>query len=248
MEYKVAVEVYEGPLELLLSLIHKHEIDIYDIPINIITEQFLDYIDNMGELNLEVTSEFLVMAATLVEIKSKMLLPKEKIIEDGIEIEVDPRDELVQRLIEYKAYKGVAEKLKESESIESKVYYKPREDLTEFDDPIEELGNLDLEKLLKTINSLLKRRIKESNLIDVEELHREEFTLDGCIYNLKSKLAVKKRILFSDLLSVRTTREEIITYFLSVLELVKTKTICVDQNKSFSDLIIMKRMDEELYG
>lgn len=248
MEYKVAVEVYEGPLDLLLSLIHKHEIDIYDIPINIITEQFLDYIDNMEELNLEVTSEFLVMAATLVEIKSKMLLPKEKIVEDGIEIEIDPRDELVQRLIEYKAYKGVAEKLKESESIESKVYYKPREDLTEFDDPIEELGNLDLEKLLKTINSLLRRKIKESNLIDVEELHREEFTLEGCISNLKSKLAVKKRILFSDLLSVRTTREEIITYFLSVLELVKIKTICVNQNENFSDLIIMKRMDEELYG
>src|SRR5690606_16700831 len=142
MGYKVAIEAYEGPLDLLLGLIQKHEIDIYDIPINIITEQFLEYIDTMEELNLEVTSEFIVMAEKLVEIKSKMLLAKEKIVEDGIEKEIDPRDELVQRLIEYKDYKGVAEKLKESESNESKVYYKPREDLTVFDDPIEELGNL----------------------------------------------------------------------------------------------------------
>jgi segregation and condensation protein A len=248
MGYRVAIEVYEGPLDLLLALIQKNEIDIYDIPINVITEQFLEYIYKLEEFNLEVTSDFLIMAATLLEIKSRMLLPKEKVVEDGIEIEEDPRDELVQQLIEYKAYKAVAEKLKESELKESKVYYKPREDLSMFDDPLEELGNLDLEKLLKAINSLLRRRIQQSNLIDVEELQREEFTLDGCINNLKSKLKFKNKFLFSELLSIRTTKEEIITYFLSILELVKVKEIRIEQNESFSDIIIIKRMDEELNG
>ena len=155
MSYKVEVEVFKGPMDLLLSLIKKQEIDIYDIPINIITDQFLDYINEMEELNLEITSEFLVMAATLIEIKSKMLLPKEKALEDGVEIEIDPRDELVQRLVEYEAYREVAEKLKESEIIESKVFYKPREDLSIFDDPVEELGNLDLDKLLIAINTII---------------------------------------------------------------------------------------------
>lgn len=108
MVYKIEVAVYEGPFDLLLSLIQKSEIDIYDIPIDQVTHQFLDYISKMDELNLEVTSEFLVMAATLLEIKSKMLLPQEKIEEDGILIEVDPRRALVQRLIEYKLYKRKA--------------------------------------------------------------------------------------------------------------------------------------------
>lgn len=246
MEYKVEVEVFEGPMDLLLSLIKKQEIDIYDIPINSITDQFLDYIDEMDELNLEVTSEFLVMASTLIEIKSRMLLPKEKIIEDGIEVEVDPRDELVQRLIEYKAFKEVAEKLKKVESIESRAYYKPKDDLSVFDDPVEELGNLDMDKLLKSINSIIARKVKEDNYSDFKELDREEYTIDECTDNIKSHLTRSNRVLFSDLLSLKTSKEEIITYFLSVLELTKLKSIYIEQDKLYSDIIILKRMEDEI--
>ncbi|NLL82406.1 MAG: segregation/condensation protein A [Tissierellia bacterium] len=244
MVYKVEVEVFEGPMDLLLSLIKKDEIDIYDIPINTITEQYLGYIRKMGELNLEVTSEFLVMAATLIEIKSKMLLPKDKTVEDGVEIEVDPRDELVQRLIEYKTYKEIAEKLKESEIIESRVFYKPREDLSIFDDPVEELGNLDLDKLLKAINSIITRKTNDNELLDFEELHREEYTLDECTDNIKSRLSKSERVLFSDLLSIRTSKGEVIAYFLSILELVRLKSIWVEQDDSFSDILIIRRMVE----
>lgn len=245
MGYKVTVEAYEGPLDLLLSLIQKSEIDIYDIPINIVTSQFLQYINEMEEFNLEVTSEFLVMASTLLEIKSKMLLPKEKIIEDGLEIEIDPRDILVQRLIEYKLYKEAAEKLKISELIESKVYYKPREDLTNYRDPFEELGKVDLAQLVKAINNIIAKNSKKSRGLTIEEIRREEYTLESCIDEIKIMLKGSKSILFSNLLKENTSREEIITYFLSLLELIKMGSVYVEQDEAFSDLTIMKRMDEE---
>lgn len=246
MSYKVEVEAFKGPMDLLLSLIKKQEIDIYDIPINIITDQFLDYINEMEELNLEITSEFLVMAATLIEIKSKMLLPKEKTLEDGVEIEIDPRDELVQRLVEYEAYREVAEKLKESEIIESKVFYKPREDLSIFDDPVEELGNLDLDKLLIAINTIISRKDNDEDLIDFEELHREEYTLNECINSINIRLSKSSKVLFSELLSIRTSKEEVIAFFLSILELVRLKSIYIEQDESFSDINIIRRTEEEL--
>src|SRR5574344_16979 len=119
MDYKIMIDVFEGPMDLLLHLIEKAEIDIYDIPINLIAEQFLDYIRQMEELNLDITSDFLVMAATLLEIKSKMLLPKDKVPEDESFVEEeDPRMELVSRLVEYKKYKDAAEELRLMETIQ----------------------------------------------------------------------------------------------------------------------------------
>lgn len=245
MEYKVAIEAYEGPMDLLLSLIQKSQIDIYDIPINEVTEQFLEFIHDMEELNLEITSEFLVMAATLLEIKSRMLLPKEKVIEDGIEIEIDPRDELVQRLIEYKLYKEAAERLKVSEMTESRVYYKPREDLSIYRDPLDELAKIDLYQLVKAVNNILSRNAIKLNRISYEEISREEYTLEDCIDEIKSRLNFKKRILFSRLISENSSREEVITYFLSILELLKMGSIQVEQDNAFTDIIIINRMDEE---
>ena len=131
MDYKIMLDAFEGPMDLLLHLIDKAEIDIYDIPISHIAEQFLDYIRHMEDINLGVTAEFLVMAATLLEIKSKMLLPN-KSTSDNIQIEmeeIDPRAELVRRLVEYKKYKNAAEELRLFEILQSKVYYKPKEDL-----------------------------------------------------------------------------------------------------------------------
>lgn len=244
MSYKIIVDAYEGPLDLLLDLIHKSEIDIYDIPINMVTEQYLEYISEMDEFNLEITSEFVVMAATLLEIKSKMLLPQEKIIEDGIEYEIDPREELVQRLLEYKLYKEVAEKLKISELIESMVYYKPREDLSSYDDPLEELGKLDLGQLVKAINNLIKKSLIENETLSFEEIHREEFTLEFCIDEIKLKLLRSNKFLFSDLLNNKTSKEEIITYFLSLLELIRLRTVYVQQDSTFSDLVINNWMEE----
>lgn len=248
MSYKITVDAFEGPMDVLLNLIHKSEIDIYDIPINIVTQQFLDFIDKMEELSLEITSEFLVMASTLLEIKSKMLLPKEKVVEDGIEIEIDPREDLVQKLLEYKLYKEVAEKLKLSELMESKVFYKPREDLSVYDDKLDELGNLDLNQLVKAISKIMARSLKENESINFNEIHREEFTLEDCIDEISMKLLKSSKIKFSELLSIETTKEEIITYFLSLLELIRLKDIYVKQDQTLGDLFIIRRMEEEEHG
>jgi segregation and condensation protein A len=240
MDYKIVLDGFEGPLDLLLSLIERAKIDIYDIPINIITEQYIEYIYAMEELNLSIASEFIMMAATLLEIKSKMLLPQEVVIVDDEEIEIDPREELIQRLIEYKRYKEAAEELRVSEDIESKVYYKPREDLSNFDDIYEDI-QFDLKLLLKSINRIIGRRGMGNITMDISEIQREEFTLKDCMDELLFKLKLKNRIIFEDLLSENFSRNEIVTYFLSVLELLKLRKIKVIQEKMDRELIIISR-------
>lgn len=240
MDYKIVLDGFEGPLDLLLSLIERAKIDIYDIPINIITEQYIEYIYAMEELNLSIASEFIMMAATLLEIKSKMLLPQEVVIVDDEEIEIDPREELIQRLIEYKKYKEAAEELRVSEDIESKVYYKPREDLSNFDDIYEDI-QFDLKLLLKSINRIIGRRGMGNITMDISEIQREEFTLKDCMDELLIKLKLKNRIIFEDLLSENFSKNEIVTYFLSVLELIRLRKIKVIQEKMDRELIITSR-------
>ncbi len=245
MEYKIRIDVFEGPMDLLLHLIDRAEIDIYDIPISLITEQFIEYIEKMEELNLEITSDFLVMAATLLEIKSKMLLPqREKSDDSQLEAEEDPRAELVRRLVEYKKFKSVAEKLREMESIQSKVFYKPKEDIIDnFNDNLE-IGDVNIDDLLKALNNIIKRRKNKDKILDVREIQREEYTLEKCVSDIKERLKREDTIYFSCLLKEDSTRNEIITYFLSVLELINLKYINVIQEKDFSDLIIIKKQKE----
>ena len=244
MEYKIEIEAFEGPMDLLLHLIDKAEIDIYDIPINIITEQFVGYIRQMEDLNLDIASEFLVMAATLLEIKSKLLLPNKTTSEDlQMEMEVlDPRMELVRRLVEYKKYKDVVESLKLLESHQSKVYYKPNEDLSFYEDeePID-ISNLDINILLKSINNIIKKRSKERRFLDINEIQRDEYTLEDCMKLIKDRIFEKNIVKFTDLLKEDTTKKEIITYFLSILELISMKIIIVEQEEDFSDLILLRK-------
>lgn len=242
MEYKIVVDVFEGPMDVLLNLIEKAEVDIYDIPINLITEQYMNYIYEMEGLNLEVASEFLIMASTLLEIKSKMLLPKETIDNECNEIEVDPRDELVKRLIEYKMFKEAAERLRDSEDTELMVYYKPREDLDIYTDVEEDFEVMDLNKLVKSLYNIMTKRGQRD--IDINEINREEYTLEFCIEEIEDKLEHIAEFRFSDLISSTCSREEIITYFLSILELIRLKSIHVVQDEMFSDIIISRRMDD----
>ena len=227
MDYKIVLDGFEGPLDLLLSLIEKAKIDIYDIPINIVTEQYIEYIYEMEELNLSIASEFIIMAATLLEIKS--------------------REELIQRLIEYKKYKEVAEELRVSEDIESKVYYKPREDLSQFDDIYEEI-QFDLKLLLKSINRIIGRRGLGNITLDISEIQREEYTLKDCMKDLLNRLKLKKSINFEELLSENFSKSEIVTYFLTVLELIKLRKIKVIQEKISRELIITSRDVECING
>lgn len=239
MEYKIVLDSYEGPLDLLLNLIEKSKIDIYDIPINIITEQYLEYIDGMEKFDLEITSDFLVMAATLLQIKSKLLLPK-VIHTDEEEEEEDPRDELVRRLLAYKKYKEVASELRLYEDLGIKSFIKPQEDLTQFEDDEIQIGPFDVDSLLKTLSKMLDRRGLKSEVLSLEEIRRDEFTIKDCTENILERLLVNKKIRFSQLLNDSSTRNEIVAYFLSLLELMRFRNIFVKQDEAFSDLIIIK--------
>lgn len=244
MSYKIDIDIFEGPMDLLIHLINEAEIDIYDIPINTITEQFLVYLKRMEELDLEIASEFLIMASTLIEIKSKMLLPK-KPIDEQMEIEeIDPRIELVKRLIEYKKYKKVSKELRIKEVVQRKVYYKPKEDIFENNTEIV-VENMDISMLLKAVNNILKNREKKEILLSINEIQREEYTLEECIESIRYQLTLKDKIDFTELIDSNSNVEEVITYFLSVLELIRLEFIEVKQKNDFTDIIITKRKDKD---
>ena len=217
MELEVKLEVFEGPLDLLLHLIEKNKVDIYDIPIVEITRQYLEYVSKLAEENLDLASEFLVMASTLIDIKCKMLLPKE-VDEDGEEI--DPRADLVQKLIEYKMYKYAAIELKDMQLYAGKSLYK--------EPTIPE----EVAKYQRQIDKIDPVRSKFG------KIEMEEVSLTDKITYVK-KVAVKKhKCSFKQLLENQTSKMEVIVTFLAVLELIKVGEINVSQEKTFDDIII----------
>mgnify|MGYP000963249830 CR=1 FL=1 len=238
MEYNIVLESFKGPLDLLLHLIEKAKVDIYDIPISEITDQYIDYLNKMKELDLE----FLVMATTLLEIKSKTLLPGKDSIEKGekSDKDEDPRVELVNRLIEYKKYKRIAEELKIKENVQNKVYYKLKEEFINTYEKDVDLGNLDVNKLINALNKVLSKKNKNIKPIEIDEIQREEVTLEECINKLKDVLKEEKKVSFSCLFDEYSTRSEVIGLFLSILELSKSKFIKLIQEENFSDIIIIK--------
>ncbi|WP_282140621.1 segregation/condensation protein A [Cytobacillus oceanisediminis] len=241
--YNVKIDAFEGPLDLLLHLINRLEIDIYDIPVSEITEQYLIYIHTMKELQLDVASEYLVMAATLLAIKSKMLLPKheEEELEDefGMEMEEDPRDELVERLIEYRKYKEAAEELKEREQDRSLMYTKPPADLSEYvNDSQQEKAdlNVSLYDMLGALQKLLRRKKLQRPLS--AKVARQEIPLEKRMSEIVDQLRnFKGRKKFTDLFPI-SDREHIVVTFLAVLELIKRKEIQVEQDRNFSDIFV----------
>ena len=173
MEYEIILDKFEGPLDLLYHLIEKDKVDIYDIPIYKITSQYISYINDMKELDLEITSEFLIMASTLIEIKSKMLLPKkdkEDITHD--EDQLDPREELVKRLIEYKRYKEASIELKSRESTYKNIYYKRKEEIEYLDDELD-LEDISLKNIVDLYEKILENCIDFNEETDFEEIKRD---------------------------------------------------------------------------
>lgn len=239
MKYNIELEVYNGPYDLLLELIKKNELDIYDIEINLITSQFLEYIKLADELNLELTSDFIVMASTLIEIKSKMLLPTDTKDEEPQDLE-DPRTELVQKLLEYEKYKKATEILREHEKYEMKSYYKLKEDFSYLDD-LSFLKESNSEKLALTFKNILKR-YSDDNHIRIIPI--EKFTVKKCMDIIAKKLKEDTDFYFSELLSEYSMRDEIVSYFLAILEMCKMQIISLLQNEELSDIRILLR-DEE---
>lgn len=236
MEYNIVLKTYEGPMDLLLDLIKENEIDIYDIPIFKITEEFLKYIENMKKLNLTLTSDFILMASTLLEIKSKMLLPKKEDLDEEVEEEEDPRQDLVESLLEYKRYKEASEILKVQEEYESKSFYKLRTEIFSMNE-MDFLKDSNVDKLSLAFFNILKR-YKDKEVVGIE---REYFKVEDAARKIKLALHKKKEIKFSDLLVDIVYKVDVITYFLGMLELIKNEYIYADQSDNFADILIKER-------
>ncbi len=243
MDLEFKLQVFEGPLDLLLHLIEKNKIDIYDIPIVEITNQYLSYVEAMPKDDLELASEFLVMAATLIDIKSRMLLPKE-IDENGEEI--DPRAELVEKLIEYKTYKYAAAELRDMQLYAGKSMYKaptvPKE-VQKYEPPVDLdrlLSGVTLKGLNDIFQMVLKRQVDKIDPVRSKfgKIEMEEVSLPDKIDFVSKTVRQKKRCSFKQLLEAQHSKMEVIVSFLAVLELIKVGRIEVHQENTFDDIYI----------
>lgn len=239
-KYEIKLENFIGPFDLLLHLIEKNEINIYDIPIAKITEQYISYIKAIEYLDLDSASEFLVMASTLLSIKARMLLPKPpKIIEED---EKDPREELVARLLEYKQFKEAAIDLKKKEETMQKVFIRKHDDgefIKKFgpQNPVENISIYDLFEAFKIILE------KSDEPEEVYQITKEEVSIQECMVAIIEKLNSNKKIVFNDLFHIGTSRTRIIVTFLALLELIKLKKIGFVQKDSFDKIIIFLKDD-----
>jgi segregation and condensation protein A len=244
MQYNVKIDAFEGPLDLLLHLINRLEIDIYDIPVSEITEQYLLYIHTMKNLELDVASEFLVMAATLLAIKSKMLLPKheEQELDESFDLDmdqVDPRDELVARLVEYRKYKEAAQDLKSLEEQRSLLYTKPPSDMSDYAQKTKpELSemNVTLYDMLGAFQKLLRRKKLQKPM--ASKIMKQEIPIEKRMEEILIELTeFKGRKSFHDLFPY-PDRGHIVVTFLAILELMKRNEIKVDQEHNFAEIYI----------
>jgi segregation and condensation protein A len=238
MTYKVKLDVFEGPLDLLLYLIQKEEVDIYDIPIAKVTDQYLEYLELMQLLDLNIAGEFLVMAATLMHIKSKMLLPPDQTEE--AEEEGDPRAELVRRLLEYKKFKEAASELSHMESHQKHFFarvgsgIKPEEIKSE-----DEFFEASLFDLITAFTKVLKDIPKAT----FYQVIKDEFTVSEKIHDVLHMLVDKHTLFFTDLFKTARTKFEIVTIFLALLELIKIKEVVVRQASPFGEIEIIRNTE-----
>jgi segregation and condensation protein A len=238
LAYQVKLPVFEGPLDLLLHLIREHRVDIYDIPIALITKQYLDYLDLLKELNLSVAGEFLVMAATLVQIKSRMLLPREEQPESA-EPEEDPREELVRRLVEYQRFKDAAEALEDREAAWRDVFRREPTPLPQVEPEEYELGELSVFDLLTALRDVLDRVPDPAILeVTVETLTvRDRMT---AIIERFDAMVEGERVRFHELFEGAATRTAVIVTFLALLELVKMHVLGLRQSGPSAEIEVLR--------
>lgn len=249
MAIPVKLEVFEGPLDLLLHLIDKNKVNIYDIPIVLITEQYMEYVNRMEKKDLNVVSEFLVMAATLLDIKSKMLLPKE-VNEEGEE--EDPRAELVEKLLEYKMYKYMSYELKDMYmDADKSLFKKPTvpDEVAAYRQPVnlEELvGDMNLAKLRVIFDDIMKRQENKLDPIRSKfgRIEKEEVSLDEKMSYVRDFIMEHEHFLFKELLSSASSKVQVIVTFLAVLELIKMGNITVEQESREDDIVITVKSTE----
>lgn len=243
MGIPVKLEAFEGPLDLLLHLIDKNKVNIYDIPIVMITEQYMDHIRTMEEKDLDVMSEFLVMAATLLRIKSQMLLPVQKKEEEEV---IDPRQELVERLLEYKMYKYMSYELKDKQLDAERLLFKESsipDEIAQYKEEVDVpalLSGLTLAKLHAIFKSVMKRQVDKVDPIRSKfgRIEREEINLSHKIIEIQEYGLLHKTFSFRSLLEHQADKMEIVVTFLGILELMKMQRIEIVQKELFDDIMI----------
>ena len=250
MGIPVKLQVFEGPLDLLLHLIDKNKIDIYDIPIVEITNQYMEYIQAMEKSDLNVMSEFLLMAATLLDIKCRMLLPKE-VNEEGEE--EDPRQELVEQLLQYKMYKYMSYELKDRQIEGDMVLYKEPtipEEVKNYEEPVDLdalLDGLTLAKLNQIFQDVMK---KQGDKIDplrskYGKIEKEEVTLPEKLDFVEGYARQHKKFSFRSLLKTQSSKTQIVVTFLAILEMMKTGKIRIEQEQPFEDIMITSMIEQD---
>ncbi|MFI3177090.1 MAG: segregation/condensation protein A [Eubacteriales bacterium] len=246
MAIPIKLQVFEGPLDLLLHLIDKNKVDIYDIPIVLITEQYLAYIKQMASDDMDVVSEFLVMAATLLQIKSKMLLPVETEEEGETE---DPREELMNQLLEYKKYKQMSYELREQQLEGNRILYKTKsipEEVQGYVLPIdyqELVGDLSLKRLNEIFCEMIKRQEDKIDPIRSKygKIEKDEVNLEEKMSYVRDYIRNHEKVSFRSLLEKQPSKMSVVVTFLVILELMKVGTITIVQEQLFDDITIMRQ-------
>lgn len=231
--YNVKIEKFEGPLDLLLHLIKESKLDIQEIKLSEITGQYLDYLNSIDLINLENAADFLEVAATLIEIKSKKLLPRQ---EEIVEEEEDPETLLKRRLEEYKLFKDASERLKEIEDV-NKFYKAPNKEAGDYRIVLKQMN---IENLIKAFSTLLVKTQENSVVHNEKTIERDRFTVEEKIFEIKTLLLSQEKINFNALVSEDFSRSEIINLFLALLELLKRQYITVMQEKNYSEIEIYR--------
>lgn len=242
MELKVKLESFEGPLDLLLHLLEKNKVNIYDIPIVEITKQYMEYIREMQRQDLNIMSEFLVMAATLLDIKSRMLLP----VDEDDEEEEDPRAELVEQLIQYKMFKYMSLELKDRQIDAGKMLYKVPtipDEVRQYEEPINLdalTADINLQQLNRIFHSVIRKQVDKIDPIrsNFGKIEKEEISLDDKLVYLENYAKAHAKFQFRSLLERQKSRTEIIVTFLAILELMKTGKIQIMQERLFDEIYI----------
>ena len=233
MNIEFKINEFEGPLDLLLHLIKESKMDIMNIEIESITKQYMDYLEEQEKMNLEIASEYLVLASELLEIKSKMLLPSFKNEEE--EEEEDPREELVNRLLEYQAYKEITKVLQEKESLRREIYTKSPENIKNYIDEVKEINiDVSLDDLVEAFKKYLQR--KQDNKPLKTKVTVNEISVSSRRHDIKRLLKTKKKVSFFELFPI-VSKEYVVATFLAILEMAKSQELRITQNDTFDDII-----------
>ena len=235
MDIEFKINDFEGPLDLLLHLIKESKMDIMNIEIELITKQYMDFLDKQEKMNLEVSSEYLVLASELLEIKSRLLLPNNKVDENGEEVVEDPREELVNKLLEYQTYKNITSLLQEKELLRKDIYTKSPENIKNYIDERTEIhADVTLDDLLAAFQRYYQRKIDNKPL--KTKVTVNEISVSSRRHDIKNILKNKRRVSFFELFTVKT-KEYVVATFLAILEMCKNNEIVIMQNDTFDDIV-----------